>query len=258
MKKVFWGIFITLVLSSCASGIYNPGQSHYVFNTNVLLSQANFRIVRNIDITVEINNSNLKRVDVEKSAYAELLRQANLTGSQALANIVVEEVRRENVSLFSLFRFTHYKQYVSAHASVIEFLDANGQPIMSNNITLTPSSFPNSVNQKEDTLKTEISDAGEAMNLAERLSTLTQQKYAVSSKYSSWNLLRSPFYVSYIEVYDYLTNTPTEINIVNLETIQRYVNKIMQGFASSFKIEKELKIAYNTEEKIQIFLSYAK
>ena len=118
----------TIMLSSCATGMYLPGKSHLGLNTNVVLSQANYRIVRNLEVTVEINNSNLKRVDVEKSAYAELLRQANLTGSQALANVVVEEVRRENMNLFG---FIKHKQYVSAYASIIEFLDDSGNPIPS-------------------------------------------------------------------------------------------------------------------------------
>lgn len=128
MKKLFYLMLATIMLSSCATGMYLPGKSHLGLNTNVVLSQANYRIVRNLEVTVEINNSNLKRVDVEKSAYAELLRQANLTGSQALANVVVEEVRRENMNLFG---FIKHKQYVSAYASIIEFLDDSGNPIPS-------------------------------------------------------------------------------------------------------------------------------
>lgn len=128
MKQLFYLMLATIMLSSCATGMYLPGKSHLGLNTNVVLSQANYRIVRNLEVTVEINNSNLKRVDVEKSAYAELLRQANLTGSQALANVVVEEVRRENMNLFG---FIKHKQYVSAYASIIEFLDDSGNPIPS-------------------------------------------------------------------------------------------------------------------------------
>lgn len=132
MKKLFYLMLATIMLSSCATGMYLPGKSHLGLNTNVVLSQANYRIVRNLEVTVEINNSNLKRVDVEKSAYAELLRQANLTGSQALANVVVEEVRRENGDFWTfLTGIVKYKQYVSAYASIIEFLDDSGNPIPS-------------------------------------------------------------------------------------------------------------------------------
>ena len=132
MKKLLYLMLATIMLSSCATGMYLPGKSHLDLNTNVVLSQANYRIVRNLEVTVEINNSNLKRVDVEKSAYAELLRQANLTGSQALANVVVEEVRRENGNFWTfLTGIVKYKQYVSAYASIIEFLDDSGNPIPS-------------------------------------------------------------------------------------------------------------------------------
>lgn len=89
----------------------------------LFLDKANFRVVRNVEAIVEVNNSNLKRKDVEKSAYGQLLRNARLTGSQVLINVVIEEIRRESSSFL--------KQYVAARATVIEFLQDNGEPIKS-------------------------------------------------------------------------------------------------------------------------------
>lgn len=128
MKKILMLVASTLMLASCATGVYFPGNSNFGLTTNVVLSQANYRIVRNLDVTIEINNTNLKRRDVEKSAYAELLRQANLTGSQALSNVIVEEVRRIKMNMVG---FHKYQQYVSAHATVIEFLQEDGTPVKS-------------------------------------------------------------------------------------------------------------------------------
>lgn len=127
MKKINYFLvllFVACVLGSCAIGSYVPSTLNVGgVSTQVVLSQANFRIVRDVEVVVDINNSHLRRADVEKSAFAELTRKYPLTGSQAYINVVLEEVRRE--SSFSL------KQHVAIRATIIEFLQENGEPIKS-------------------------------------------------------------------------------------------------------------------------------
>lgn len=86
-----------------------------------------------MEVVIEVDNSNLKRQDVERSAYGELLRQYKLTGSQAFINVSIEEVRRESMGFFrALFvGVPKVKQYVAARATIIEFLQPNGEPIKS-------------------------------------------------------------------------------------------------------------------------------
>lgn len=128
MKKVFYFMLVVVLASSCATGYYAPHNiNQFGTQTQVILSEANFRIVRHLEVVIDINNSNLKRADVEKSAYAELIRRANLTGSQALINVFIEEVRREKNS----WGFVTIKQHVAARGTIIEFLDKNGNPIQS-------------------------------------------------------------------------------------------------------------------------------
>ena len=128
MKKVFYFMLVVVLASSCATGYYAPHNiNQFGTQTQVVLSEANFRIVRHLEVVIDINNSNLKRADVEKSAYAELVRRANLTGSQALINVFIEEVRREKNS----WGFVIIKQHVAARGTIIEFLDKNGKPIQS-------------------------------------------------------------------------------------------------------------------------------
>lgn len=128
MKKVFYFMLVVVLASSCATGYYAPHNiNQFGTQTQVVLSEANFRIVRHLEVVIDINNSNLKRADVEKSAYAELIRRANLTGSQALINVFIEEVRREKNS----WGFVIIKQHVAARGTIIEFLDKNGNPIQS-------------------------------------------------------------------------------------------------------------------------------
>ena len=134
MKKLIIASIVTLMLSSCAVGTYMPSAlNNYGTQTQVVLSGANYRIVRDVEAVIEVDNSNLKRKDVERSAYGELLRQYKLTGSQAFINVSIEQVRRESMGFFrALFvGVPKVKQYVAARATIIEFLQPNGEPIKS-------------------------------------------------------------------------------------------------------------------------------
>lgn len=121
MKKILYSVvaIAILTLASCSTALYVPGTNNYGFQTRVVLSEANYRIVKNIEVTVEVNNTNLKQEDIEKSAYAELLKEANLTGCQALANVVIEQVIQNGADAALL---NPGKQYVSARGTVIEFI----------------------------------------------------------------------------------------------------------------------------------------
>lgn len=134
MKKIALFFALAMILSSCAVGTYMPNAyNNYGTQTQVVLDRANFRIVRDVEVVVEVDNSSLKRKDVEKSAYGELLRQYKLTGSQAFINVSIEEVRRESSNIFRFFFgcLPKRKQYVAARATIIEFLQDNGEPIKS-------------------------------------------------------------------------------------------------------------------------------
>lgn len=133
MKKVNYFIvllFIACIFGSCAVGSYVPTSLNVGgVSTQVVLSQANYRVVRNIETVVEINNDNLRRADVEKSAFAELTRKYPLTGSQAYINVILEEIRREKFGMGGGLQ--KRKQFVAVRATIIEFLQENGQPVKS-------------------------------------------------------------------------------------------------------------------------------
>lgn len=133
MKKFnyfFMLLCVACVFGSCAVGSYVPSTLNVGgTSTQVVLSQANFRVVRNIEVVVEINNDHLRRADVEKSAFAELIRRYPLTGSQAYVNVVLEEVRRDKNGGGGWIR--KRKQFVAVRATIIEFLQINGEPVKS-------------------------------------------------------------------------------------------------------------------------------
>ena len=156
MKKLIIASIVTLMLSSCAVGTYMPSAlNNYGTQTQVVLSGANFRIVRDVEVVIEVDNSNLKRQDVERSAYGELLRQYKLTGSQAFINVSIEEVRRESAGFFrALFvGVPKVKQYVAARATIIEFLQPNGEPIKSVESPYTKTVESTSVTMVEEPAK---------------------------------------------------------------------------------------------------------
>lgn len=211
-----------------------------------------------------MNNTDLKRVDVEKSAYAELLRRANLTGSQALANVVIEEMRRENMNLFGFYK---HKQYVSAHASVIEFLDATGNPLPSVSIYASPETKATEPVEKDASSQAlepaqnqepvmKLTSAEEAYQAV--LSDLQKQRSDVENQQSSWKMFSSSFFNSYIEVFNYLAKDPTAINIDKLQKIQAFMNKASKREISFSKAEKAIASESSTIGKVRTFLEYAK
>jgi hypothetical protein len=133
MKKIGILMVVALIAASCSVGTYYPyAQNNFGAQSTVVLEEANFRVVRDVEAIINVDNTNLSRADVANSAYGELLRKAQLTGSQVLINVVIEEVRRETAGFFRLlFGMPKKVQYVSARATVIEFLDETGNPIQS-------------------------------------------------------------------------------------------------------------------------------
>ncbi len=98
MKKLSFvlTVFVGLVLASCSTGRYVPTSFNQNLNqTQVVLSEANFRVVKHVSTSVVFRRS--LRFDSEQlsqSAYAALVRKAKLTGSQVLINITMEQVQR--------------------------------------------------------------------------------------------------------------------------------------------------------------------
>lgn len=128
MKKliIFAAIAATLSLTGCSSyGRYvNQSSNTNLLQTQVVLSNANFRVVKNVQATVLYKSSTFKfnSQQMWNSAYAALLKEANLQGSQALINVTVEQVQRVRKSLVveeSLYIRSY--QSVQVCGTVIEF-----------------------------------------------------------------------------------------------------------------------------------------
>lgn len=120
MKKLFFKVAMVvaaiIMLSSC-------GASHYLTTnanlqqTNVVLSQNNFHVVKNVESSVTAKYwfgiGGISKKALHENAVAELTKKANLTGSQALVNVTVKYSGRV-ILWFS--EITYH-----AEATVIEF-----------------------------------------------------------------------------------------------------------------------------------------
>lgn len=77
MKKISIIFVVAFIATSCAIGTYYPyAQNNFGAQSTVVLDKANFRVVRDVEAIVNVDNTNLSRADVANSAYGELLRKA--------------------------------------------------------------------------------------------------------------------------------------------------------------------------------------
>lgn len=266
MRKVSILLVVALIATSCAVGTYHPyARNNFGAQSTVVLDKANFRVVRDVEAIVDVNNTRLSRADVASSAYGELLRKAQLTGSQVLINVVIEEVRRESAGFFRLlFGIPKRVQHVAARATIIEFLDENGDPTVSesyrptNTHTTTVTAQPiknSSTNVSVQEVETTNSQPTSPMASPEDIQKCEQvhkQIIKLTNYYSGGQVFKK-----YNNIYKYMPQT--QENILNLQKIQYVVISYLNSKGNACpNLEKELKNASSTEAEIAVFLSYYK
>lgn len=120
MKKsllnTFGVVSAVLLLSSCGIS-QNLTSNANLQQTNVVLSQNNFHVVKTVESEVSstyiFGIGGLSRRALHDNAVAELTKKANLTGSQALINVTV---KRSSMTFGLYSKSTFY-----AEGTVIEF-----------------------------------------------------------------------------------------------------------------------------------------
>lgn len=111
-----------VMMTGCTVGTYmtaTTANSNFTNATCVELTHANFRVVKNVHTFVTYPNTmKLTPEKLNETAYSALLREANLTGAQALINVTIEEVGR---STFLLGQAAKFESGVMVTGTVIEF-----------------------------------------------------------------------------------------------------------------------------------------
>ena len=265
MRKFGILMVVALIAASCSVGTYYPyAKNHFGAQSTVVLEEANFRVVRDVEAIINVDNTNLSRADVANSAYGELLRKAQLTGSQVLINVVVEEVRRESGGLLRLlFGMPKRVQHVAARATIIEFLDKDGNPTVSQSYrpsytqttTVSVQPAPKTNTPVVQEVETPTHQPAQQMASVEDLQKCEQvhkQIVRLASHYPTNNV----FY-KYENLYKKLPKT--DENIHKIQKIQLVISSYFNtnGSAQPY-LAKQLKNATSMEEEIAIFLSYYK
>ena len=116
LSRVVMAVAAVLLLSGC--GINQSLTMNSNLNqTNVVLSQKNFHVVKTV--TAEVSATyifgigGLSKQALQENAVAELTKKAGLTGSQALVNVTVHNSGK----MFAVYNKITYH----AEATVIEF-----------------------------------------------------------------------------------------------------------------------------------------
>jgi hypothetical protein len=114
--KVAMIVAAVFMLSSCGISS-NMTTNHNLNQTNVVLSQNNFHIVKTVETKVSATYffgiGGMSKRALYDNAVAELTKKAKLTGSQALVNVTVKSTGK---LIFFVGQVTY-----CAEATVIEF-----------------------------------------------------------------------------------------------------------------------------------------
>ncbi len=116
LTKVIVAVAAVILLSSCGMNA-NLVTNHNLNQTNVVLSQKNFHVVKTVKAEVSASYifgiGGLSKKALHDNVIAELTKEAGLTGSQALVNVTVH----------TSAKFIIYYNEVTYHAegTVIEF-----------------------------------------------------------------------------------------------------------------------------------------
>ena len=116
LSKVVMAVAAVLLLASCGVNA-NLTTNRNLNQTNVVLAQKNFHVVKNVEaeVTAEywFGLGGLGKQALQGNALAELTKEANLTGSQALVNVTLH-VSAEDYIIYS--KLTYH-----ATGTVVEF-----------------------------------------------------------------------------------------------------------------------------------------
>ena len=117
MKKLLLSLSLCL-LCSCSAHLYNTS-NHNISETTVVLDKANFEIIGVAEGSAQANYlfgiGGLSQKSLKGNAVADMYKNANLTGSQAIINVTFKQ-RVTGVIIWEQIEYT-------ATGTIIEFID---------------------------------------------------------------------------------------------------------------------------------------
>ena len=248
-------------MASCSTGYYlSNSQNVNLSQTQVVLSQANFQVVKQVKVTYVYKNLHTMRFNasqMKESAYAALVKEAKLTGAQTLINVTMEQVQRksQNFWTYVLGFPPKYEQAIIVSGTVIEFLPAGvtptnsdvvesylyGEPMSGNIVSESSTNSSNTVTtiatqnfQNKDSLYSEeIQDVDKYTLVEQKYITYDVQFFAIYKGVRSY-LLSNNRNAELVKIDNYLlTASQKDINALMYEVkrnsdIKFRVNKFIK------------------------------
>lgn len=128
-----------LVMTTSCGFTSNLAAGGVVNQTNVVLSQNNFRVIGEAEGVAEatyvLGIGGLSPKALKANALAEMTENAHLKGSQAVVNVTVHESVADWAGLYT-------KRVFTAKCQVVEFLPENGRPMFQHSHNQRPGGRP--------------------------------------------------------------------------------------------------------------------
>lgn len=224
-------------MASCSTGYYlGNSQNVNLSQTQVVLSQANFQVVKQVNVTYVYKNlhkaGSISAAQIKEGAYAALVRKAQLTGAQTIINVTMEQLEYETLNLFRVF--LKNEQAILVSGTVIEFLPDGTVPTKTD-ITESYLTIEPTVGQQSRTPKVVPDDNY----------SLLQERYATTYP---------AFWKSFNSVRKYLINSDM---LVTLNYITDFLLSDAQSEIGSLIQEVYNHQGFDEQQLVNLFSLYA-
>lgn len=247
---------VVICLTGCSSGYYVSNSHNLNLNqTQVVLSQANFQVVKHLSVTCVYTNEQTYRFDAEQmkeSAYATLVKKANLTGAQTIINVTMEQIQRKSENLWTVFLFApEYKQAVVVSGTVIEFLPEGVKPTHSSVVESSVVYEDYSDNKSESTEESQPEVENNKIQETNEVEVASADNYeAVKETYAKSN---PNFFKIYESVRQYM------IANQQVSSLNKVDNFLLTGDLTYIKaLKSEVLHSKGVEKQAKIFVKYSR
>ena len=116
--KIFISAILSAILFTGCAGVHSLTQTPIANSPTVTLSQNNFHVVKHVESSTTTTRilgiGGLSHKAMTQNAVADMMKKANLTGSQAMINITTKVSTRAWTALY-------VETTVTAYGTVVEF-----------------------------------------------------------------------------------------------------------------------------------------
>lgn len=249
---------VTIGLTGCSAGYYvSNSQNVNLSQTQVVLSQANFRVVKQLSVTYVYTNKHTMKFDanqMKESAYAALVKKAKLTGAQTIINVTMEQIQRKSENFWTILFAPKYEQAIVVSGTVIEFLPEGVKPshssVVESSVVYEDHSGNLSENPEENHSDVENNKIQKSKEASAPSANYKANYEAVKEIYAKTNL---NFFKIYESVRQFMLSNHQEGDLARVD------NFLLTGDLVYIKaLKSEVLHSKSVEKQAQIFIKYSR